>query len=86
MSNPDNTMGLVLLLLLLSIVYFLPTMVAVARSRAVGPVFLLNLFLGWTLLGWVAALVWSATENTQRELDRIEASKALPPHLRPPQT
>jgi len=24
-------------------------------------IFLLNLFLGWTFLGWVIALVWSAT-------------------------
>jgi hypothetical protein len=25
-------------------------------------IFLLNLLLGWTALGWIAALVWSFTE------------------------
>lgn len=44
--------------------YFLPTIVALARSHhnAVA-IFLLNLFLGWTGLGWIVALVWSATNR-----------------------
>ncbi len=44
--------------------YFLPTIVALARKRPnVLPIGLLNLFLGWTLVGWVVALVW-ATATT----------------------
>ena len=43
--------------------YFLPAIIAAKRDHhqadAIG---LLNLFLGWTFLGWVVALVWSATE------------------------
>ena len=40
--------------------YFIPSFVARARGHhnAVS-IFLLNLFLGWTLVGWVAALVWA---------------------------
>jgi Superinfection immunity protein len=39
------------------IFYFLPSIVALARSkRNTLPIFLLNLFLGWTLVGWVVAL------------------------------
>jgi hypothetical protein len=40
--------------------YFLPTIIAMLRRYPawVG-ILLLNLFLGWTLIGWVAALVWS---------------------------
>src|SRR5688572_12949173 len=43
-------------------VYFLPTIVALARGHhnAVA-ILLLNLFLGWTGIGWILALVWSAT-------------------------
>lgn len=42
--------------------YFLPTIIAGCRSMPnTMAIFLLNLFLGWTLIGWVAALVWSAT-------------------------
>jgi hypothetical protein len=41
--------------------YFLPTIIGVARSkRDLLSIFLLNLFLGWTLIGWVVALVWAA--------------------------
>lgn len=54
-------------------VYFLPTIVALARSHpATTPILLLNLFLGWTLLGWVAALVWSAMPIQPRTLSLTE--------------
>jgi len=43
-------------------VYFLPGLIAYMRDHqnAVS-IMLLNLFLGWTFIGWVAALVWSAS-------------------------
>ena len=42
-------------------VYLISTLVAFARGHTNRlAILLLNLFLGWTLLGWVAALVWSA--------------------------
>ena len=56
---------LLLTVLVSAAIYFLPALVAVARNvqvnRAFG-VFILNLFLGWTLIGWVAALVWAVVE------------------------
>jgi hypothetical protein len=40
--------------------YFLPTVVALVRDRHDRlSVFLLNLFLGWSLIGWVIALLWA---------------------------
>jgi hypothetical protein len=42
-----------------AVIYFLPAIVGRNRRNAM-PIFLLNLFLGWTLLGWVVALVWAA--------------------------
>jgi len=43
------------------IFYFLPSIVAFARSKpALLSIFLLNVFLGWTLIGWVVALIWAA--------------------------
>ena len=45
-------------------VYFLPTVVAMMRNHHnAGAILVLNLLLGWTLLGWVAALVWSLTNR-----------------------
>jgi hypothetical protein len=41
--------------------YFLPSIVALARSkRDLLAIFLLNLFLGWSVIGWIVALVWAA--------------------------
>lgn len=57
------------LLLLLGFVigsYFAPVIVALARDhRQKLAIFILNLFLGWTILGWVGALVWSATSDVK---------------------
>lgn len=45
-------------------IYLLPSFVANGRhKRNAGAIFVLNLLLGWTLLGWVGALVWSLTED-----------------------
>jgi hypothetical protein len=42
------------------VMYFLPSIVALARSkRDIGAILLLNFFLGWTMIGWVVALVWA---------------------------
>jgi len=40
--------------------YFLPAIVAAIRKKTnANAIFILNLFLGWTLLGWVIALIWA---------------------------
>lgn len=39
---------------------FIPTWVAYSREHPNRvPILLLNIFLGWTLIGWVGALVWA---------------------------
>lgn len=41
-------------------VYMLPWFIAMMRgSPNTVPIFFLNLLLGWSVLGWVAALIWS---------------------------
>lgn len=53
--------------LLLLIPYLLPTWIANSRRcRNDGVIFLVNFFLGWTVIGWVAALVWAATDEPRR--------------------
>jgi len=45
-------------------IHFLPTIVAAMRnSRHLLAIFLINLFLSWTLVGWVIALVWACTSE-----------------------
>jgi hypothetical protein len=47
-----------IILAILGFLYFIPTLVAWA-SRNAAPIFFLNIFLGWTVAGWVAALIWA---------------------------
>lgn len=61
--------GSLLLLLLAIVVYFIPVLVAGFRDHQNRlAILMLNLFLGWTLLGWVVALVW-ACMSTQSAVD-----------------
>jgi hypothetical protein len=41
---------------------FLPTLVAKTRRHPnTLPIFLVNLFFGWTFIGWVVSLIWACT-------------------------
>ena len=41
-------------------VYFFPALVAFhGQKQNRGAILVLNLFLGWTLLGWVGSLIWA---------------------------
>jgi hypothetical protein len=41
---------------------FLPTLVARSRNHPNSlPIFLVNLFFGWTFVGWMVALIWACT-------------------------
>jgi Superinfection immunity protein len=48
----------VLTLCCLFLLYFLPAIIGREKHDAAG-IFLLNCFLGWTVVGWVIALVWA---------------------------
>ena len=53
-----------LLLIPFGAIHFLPTIIAALRhGRSVVGIFLLNLFLGWTVIGWVIALIWALTNE-----------------------
>jgi hypothetical protein len=41
-------------------VYFIPAIVGYNKKNVIG-ILLLNLFLGWTIVGWVIALVWAVS-------------------------
>jgi hypothetical protein len=43
--------------------YFLPTIVAAFGHHNAVAIFLLNALLGWTIIGWIAALIWSCTAS-----------------------
>ena len=43
--------------------YFLPSLIG-SKKRNAAAIFILNLLLGWTVVGWVVALVWALTVET----------------------
>jgi hypothetical protein len=70
-------------------VYFLPTIIAVVGTHHnAGAIFVLNLFLGWTFLGWVIALVWACTRSDprfpSRQVVHVQQPQQVP--VAPPET
>jgi hypothetical protein len=55
--------GLILALFLIAL-YFVPSIVAEVRHHNNKlAIKVVNFFLGWTVAGWLVALVWSCTDN-----------------------
>jgi len=63
-----NPILLVFLQILVILIYFIPSFVAVYRkhNNAI-PIVVLNFFLGWTFFGWVISLVWALTDNVKNK-------------------
>jgi len=53
-----------LFLLFLGLMYFLPTIIGRDKSDA-GLIFLVNLLLGWTVVGWIVAFIWACAADTR---------------------
>jgi hypothetical protein len=53
------------------LVYFLPSLIAYNRkpSNWLG-VFALNIFLGWSFLGWVIAIIWACSGPREQAAER----------------
>lgn len=65
-------MGELETLLLMLVIYFLPTILAINRGiEPKGGVFVVNLFLGWTFLGWVGALAWAVSAKSYSVKNKV---------------
>ena len=60
-SGADSLFGFIIIAVGLAI-YFLPSIVA-HKKRNESAIVVLNLLLGWTILGWVVALVWALNND-----------------------
>jgi hypothetical protein len=50
-----------------TLLYFVPTVIAFVKNKANKvAILVLNIFLGWSLIGWVVALVWAVSEEPKQ--------------------
>jgi Superinfection immunity protein len=71
--------------------YFLPSIASGWRGvNRTGGIVVLNILLGWTVIGWIGALIWACTAETQRDARLREAafrqmaqSTPAPPRIHP---
>ena len=64
----DLGLGIVLFAIF-AVIYFIPTVIATyGEKRNTGAIFVLNLFTGWTFIGWIIALVWAFTYERPRDI------------------
>lgn len=60
-----------LFLLILLFFYFLPAVIASNRNtKHGGMIVFINLVFGWTVLGWIAALIWAI--DGSKKVARLE--------------
>lgn len=60
--SPAHLIIMMPMLLLWLGIYTLPTIVAALRShRSIFRIALVNILLGWSLIGWVIAFIWACT-------------------------
>lgn len=53
---------------LVFVAYFLPAIIAEIRRKAnKASVFVVNLFFGWTVVGWVGCLAWALLMDPPRQ-------------------
>ncbi len=65
------------LILMVSLVLLPSGIALIRRHRNFVPILLLNVLLGITGIGWIAALIWSFTSNVKEKRSVIEVIKAL---------
>jgi hypothetical protein len=55
------------------LLYFLPAIIGRRKREAVG-IFLVNLLLGWTVIGWIIALLWACTSEEYPHLRYVQVA------------
>jgi Superinfection immunity protein len=64
-------------LFIVALLYFTPTVIAILRHHhSLVAVIALNWLLGWTFIGWVAALVWSLSNGSHPVVVNVQQTVA----------
>lgn len=60
-------LGLIVLAFAFFLYWYPSLLAAKRRHRDKGSIFVVNLFFGWTVIGWIIALVWAASGNVEQQ-------------------
>ena len=67
-SIKPQVTSLIFIIIITALIYFIPTVVCLIRKHTYKfYVICLNIILGWTLIGWIASLIWSFIDNKKTE-------------------
>lgn len=59
-SMKSKVISFVFILIITALIYFIPTIIALVRHHSYKLYIIgINIILGWTLIGWIACLIWS---------------------------
>jgi hypothetical protein len=63
----ESTANVIMLMLVL-IIYMLPTLIAFGREHPRrGEIAVINIVIGWTLIGWIIVFLWAALGRTEAQ-------------------
>ena len=63
---------IILLVVFIFLIYFQPSVVAINRGHPNKiPIFIINLFLGFTFFAWVISLAWACARISDEGADKI---------------
>jgi hypothetical protein len=73
MDTPGDAIASIFMMVLATSGYLLPAIIAKCRNHHNrGAIFVLTLLGGWTLVGWVVAMVWAMLRQPTRPVDPID--------------
>jgi hypothetical protein len=64
--GPLEISFLSIIIILFLLIYFLPTLLAFKKKNNIFVVFIINILLGWTIVGWFLALYFSFKKDHSR--------------------
>ena len=59
------------------LLYFLPAIIGRHKRGATG-IFLVNLLFGWTVIGWIIALMWACASDDYRQVRDVPVAAPAP--------
>jgi len=73
----DSPILLLIIIGLSALLYFLPSIIG-RNKRTFTSILLLNIFLGWTFIGWIVALIWAVSPDEQPVVFYNNTPKQMP--------